>query len=510
MAGLSLGAYLGGRTADKQKNLIATFAFLEIGIALFGIGTFIVIRNISLFYAWVFYKFHLSSFMYNWAQFVLSFVVMLIPTTLMGATFPVVLKIYTQSFERLGKSGGTVYAMNSLGAVCGALAAGFLLIPFLGVRGANLTAALGNFIVGGILLLFSFRTTRALIILVCSLSAILLLVQVSLSGPEWPFSIYLAKRYNSYEDFKESRERYKLLFESEDVSGKVQVFADKIYPRALYLLNQGKVESAPHLDLDTLLLLAWLPQAYYPEAKTFLNIGLGTGTTVCAALEEKDIVSLDSIEINREVLKVIRTYFYPELFENPRVNHILADARNHLLLSEKKYDIVASEPSYPTDSTVGHLFTLEFFELVKSRLNEKGVFAQWVPMYLLIHPDPDIFYRNTGMIVKTFISVFPQTYIWQIKGDMILVGLKGMEGLESEEVKRMIALKLKESDLYYRWGMELNMHKLLGDIIAGLNIDEDREKFQSILNDPLIQINTDDHPRLEFVVAKSLLYPRRK
>lgn len=505
MAGLALGAYLEGRFADKQKNPVATFAFLEIGIALFGIGTFIVIRNISLFYAWVFYKFHLSSFMYNWAQFVLSFVAMLIPTTLMGATFPVVLKIYSQSFERLGKSGGTVYAMNSLGAVCGALAAGFLLIPLLGVSGANLSAALANFFIGSILLIFSIRFKKAFMILAGGLTLILLLAEVSLSGPKWPFSIYLARRYNSYEQFQKTRQEYSLLFESEDASGKVQVFAIKGSPRDLYLLNQGKVESTPRLDLDTLLLLAWLPQAYCPQAKTYLNIGLGTGTTVRAALEEGGLIYIDSVEINREILKAVKTYFYPELFENPRVNHILADARNYLFLSDKKYDIISSEPSYPTDSTVGNLFTREFFELVKSRLNEKGVFAQWIPVYLLSHPDPDILYRNAGMMVKTFVSVFPQTYVWQVKGDMILVGLKGVNDLNPEDVKGIIAQKLEKSDLPHRWGTELSGERLL----SRFNLEVDREKIQSILNDPLIQINTDDHPRLEFIVARSLLYPIR-
>ena len=505
MAGLSLGGYLGGKLTDRKKNLVSIFAYLEIAIAIFGTLTLIIIRNISAVYAWLFYQFHLSSFMYNWAQFVLSFLVMLIPTTLMGATFPVVLKVHTQSFENLGKGGGNVYSVNSVGAVLGALSAGFLLIPFLGVRGANLTAAVLNFLVGSLILLSSHPARRPLPIFACSLIVFAVLSQVDLHSPNLTFNFYLARQFSSYEDFKKTSQQYNLLFESEDVSGKVQVFAEKVSPEKIFLVNHGKRESGTKGDLLTLLLLAWLPQAYYPEAKTFLNIGLGTGTTVRAALEEENLLSLNSVEINREILKVVKKFFYPELFENEKINHILADARNYLSLSQKKYDIISSQPSYPTDGTVSHLFTREFFELVKSHLNDKGVFCQWIPAYLLAHPDPLIFSQTAKMMLKTFLSVFPQTYSWSTpKGDVFLIGLKEIKEINPEEIKERIVRKLGKAVFIKRWA---SYSELLSQFNLQFNFDTGGERIKTTLKDRLVPLNTDDQPRLEFTVVRNLGYP---
>lgn len=506
MAGLSVGGYFGGKFADKQKNLVQTFGYLEIGIALFGILTLLIIKNISAFYAWIFYQFHLSSFMYNWAQFVLSFAVMLIPTTLMGATFPVALKIYTQSMETLGKGGGGVYSVNSIGAVCGALSAGFLLIPLLGVRGANLTAAAINFLIGGGLLLFSQPIRRSLPILVGSIVVLTVTLRIGSPGTGLAFNFYLARQFASYEDFRKTTQNYNLLFESEDASGKVQVFAEKDCPEKVFLVSHGKREGGTKGDLLIFLLSAWLPEAYYPEAKTFLNIGLGTGTTLRAALEEENLVSLDAVEINPQILKVVKTFFYPELFENQKVNHILADARNYLLLSQKKYDLISSQPSYPTEGTVAHLFTREFFELVKSRLNEQGVFAQWIPAYLLVHPDPLVFSREARIMLKTFVSVFPQAHSWSIGGDVFLIGLKGLENVNPEEIRERIALKLRKNTFYQRWGKELTT-ELLYRFDSRFRFDADTERIERVLKGVLVPLNTDDQPRLEFIVARNLRYP---
>jgi predicted MFS family arabinose efflux permease len=78
MAGLTLGGYLGGLWSDRTRNPAQSFGFLEAGIALFGLITFVVIKNLSPVYAWIFYTFHLSFSSFSIAQFVLSFMVMLI------------------------------------------------------------------------------------------------------------------------------------------------------------------------------------------------------------------------------------------------------------------------------------------------------------------------------------------------------------------------------------------------------------------------------------------------
>lgn len=179
MAGLTLGGWLGGLLSDRVKNHFLTFGLLEAGIAVFGLITFIIISSLHPVYAWIFYTFHLSFSSFSIAQFVLSFVVMLIPTTLMGATFPVVLKARAKSLGGLGREAGDAYSINNLGAIIGSVMAGFVLIPFLGVSKANAVAAAVNMVTALIIIYLSSRSfkmagTGVLFAMVffCSLSCI--------------------------------------------------------------------------------------------------------------------------------------------------------------------------------------------------------------------------------------------------------------------------------------------------------------------------------------------------
>jgi predicted membrane-bound spermidine synthase len=157
MTGLAFGGYLGGLWADRTRNPAQSFALLEAGIALFGLMTFIVIKNLSPVYAWVFYAFNFSFSSLSFTEFFLSFVVMLVPTTLMGATFPLVLKARAKSLEELGRETGDVYSINNLGAVIGSFCAGFFLIPVLGLYSANLVAIILNLVVAFIFMIYFSR-----------------------------------------------------------------------------------------------------------------------------------------------------------------------------------------------------------------------------------------------------------------------------------------------------------------------------------------------------------------
>lgn len=155
MAGLTLGGYMGGLWADRAKNPVFIFGVIEAGIAIFGIITFVAIKNLSPIYIWVFYNFHLSYSSFSIAQFILSFGVMLIPTTLMGVTFPMVLRARVKKLDELGREAGDVYFINNLGAVLGSFMAGFILIPILGATVANIVAVCLNILAALLILCFS-------------------------------------------------------------------------------------------------------------------------------------------------------------------------------------------------------------------------------------------------------------------------------------------------------------------------------------------------------------------
>lgn len=416
---------------------------------------------------------------------------MLIPTTLMGATFPMVLKARAKDPDKIGRESGNVYSVNNLGAIAGSVAAGFFLIPLVGIKAANLTAAILNFIVAiGVIYLsgMSFKIWALRITIVMILvSAIAFFIRY----PAAVFRFYVANRYPSYSAFEMSKINKSLIFEKDGVQGLVQVFRDEVN-NIFLLINDGKIEGTvaragtriearTERDWVNQLLLAYLPLEANPGMKSFLNIGLGTGTTLRAAISDPALARIDCVEINPVVLEAVERYFYPELFVDPRVGFIAADARNYLMLVDNKYDVISSEPSYPVSQGIGNLFSLEFFDIVKSRLSGRGVFAQWLPGYLLSNDDKMV-------MIKTFGVVFPFTYVWEVMGggDIILLG-SDAPIRSSEELPERIERREKAQGIRQNYRLWL-----------------DPEDVRRIVKQggPL---NTDDRPLLEFAAARNML-----
>ncbi len=154
-AGFALGSFILSKYADRLKNPLYAFALLEIGIGIYGLVIIWLFNILPVPYLWAWNNFDLSFGIFNFLQFALAFLVLLIPTTLMGATWPVVNKAYIKHVEGVGKGTGTLYSVNSLGAIFGSLSAGFILIPLLGIKGSSMFAAVLNLIVGTLIYFMS-------------------------------------------------------------------------------------------------------------------------------------------------------------------------------------------------------------------------------------------------------------------------------------------------------------------------------------------------------------------
>jgi spermidine synthase len=309
--------------------------------------------------------------------------------------------------------------------------------------------------------------------------------------PSYIYNYYKANRFPSYVFFQEINEGKELLFEKEGVQGIVQVFKEK-RSNSLLLVNGGKtegvatrvgvqIEGGMTRDWTTQLLTAYLPLEANPGARSFLNIGLGSGTTLRAAMSEAGLREIDCVEINPVIMEAVKGYFYPELFEDRRTEFIVADARNYLFLVPKRYDIIASEPSYPVDQGMSNLFSVEFARLARARLTEKGVFAQWLPGYLLSENDNKV-------MIRTFGSVFPYTYVWHVlsTNDIILLG-SNRALTPPEAVYERIDAREKAKGLWRNYRLWLTPEDVRRMVEKGG------------------VVNTDDRPVLEFVAARNML-----
>ncbi len=157
MAGLALGSYFFGKKADKIKRPLRLYGFLEIGIALFAFIFPIILEVITSIYTAIHHHFHTTWYLMNLLKFLLCFIVLLIPATLMGGTLPVAVRYVVKSLKQVGNRVGTLYGINTLGAVVGCIAAGFFLIASQGAQKTGYIAAGINLAIGLIILLLDSK-----------------------------------------------------------------------------------------------------------------------------------------------------------------------------------------------------------------------------------------------------------------------------------------------------------------------------------------------------------------
>ncbi len=479
MAGLALGAWLGGRLADRSRNPLLLFGACELGIGLLGILSLPLIWLLPRLYLGLYRSFHLYPALFFALQIALCALVMLLPTTLMGATFPLVSRAITGRLEELGRKVGSAYSFNTVGAVAGSLAAGFLLVPTLGMRGAVLAAGLLNLGVGLVIVVRS-RAGR------WGLTAVAIVLYLPAATWAWEaqrvptlFNFYSAYRF--LEDpvpyagiVARDRATLQSLFEGDYAEGPLHAYRT----RAGHLLLQvgGKIEGTAEPDLANTLLLSYLPVAAHGSPRSMLVIGLGAGVTLAAAREHVERVDL--VEIHPGVLEAVWRFGAPGLLAGVEVAR--NDARNHLLTADRRWDVISSAPSYPTDPVVGNLFTREFFELAAARLEPGGVYCHWLPYHMLTNDD-------VTLMVRTFASVFPHAMLWKVPDglDLILIGSQRPFGSGPEAIRaRVTALNAGG------WPLRYVLSRSPEEIAEIAAVDG--------------PVNTDDHPILEFRVARNL------
>lgn len=148
MAGLALGSYFFGRIIDVYKDKVRFFSYLEIAIGVYGIAMIAILKIIPHFYLFLYDLFSWNRQIFVLSQFILAFISLIIPTTLMGGTFPVISKIYNSEIKKIGNDIGIVYGADTIGAAIGIIAGGFVLLPLWGLSRTAITAALMNIFLG--------------------------------------------------------------------------------------------------------------------------------------------------------------------------------------------------------------------------------------------------------------------------------------------------------------------------------------------------------------------------
>jgi len=161
MGGLALGSYYFGRRSETVARPLRLYGLLEIGIGAYGLAVPLIFATLPLVYHSLLGRLQLPFFSLSIVRFVFATLVLIVPTALMGATLPVLASFYSRDAARIGFRVGSLYALNTFGAVLGAGATGFVLIPTLGMNTTTATAASINILLGLVALGISRKAEAA-------------------------------------------------------------------------------------------------------------------------------------------------------------------------------------------------------------------------------------------------------------------------------------------------------------------------------------------------------------
>ncbi len=344
---------------------------------------------------------------------------LLLPMTIaFGTAFPFAVALATGSDDAVTESLGRIYAVNTVGAITGALLAGFVLVPAIGL---HLTIRIVALVVGLTavgLLVFAGPARGRLVAFV--LAAVVLAAGFAL--PQWDplllssgaYKYAAALRGPSLETALAAGE---LLSYREGATGTVAV---RRLAGTVSLAIDGKVDASNAGDMLTQRLLAHVPLLLHPAPKRVAILGLGSGVTLGSALTHP-LEAATVLEISPEVVDASRFFELENhrALADPRTRLIVGDGRTHLMLGREQYDVIVSEPSNPWMAGIASLFTREFFEGAKARLAPGGMLCQWAHTY-------DISRDDLRSIVATFLTAFPEGTMWLIgDADVLLVGSTG-------------------------------------------------------------------------------------
>src|SRR5205085_10935547 len=135
-------------------------------------------------------------------------------------------------------------------------------------------------------------------------------------------------------------------------------------------------------------------------------IGLGVGGTV-SGLAAHRLQKVYGAELESKVIEANPLFgaFNDDVLKNPKFQVVVADGRNFLSLSDRKYDIIVSDPNEVFMTGAGNLYSRDFFETAKRHLTPDGILVQWVPLY-------QIGDREFRSLLKTFNAMFPHSTTW--------------------------------------------------------------------------------------------------
>ncbi len=485
LLGLGLGGALVGLLHRRRPaaDYWRIYGYLEAGVGVSALATVLLFfsarRGYGSFAARVLGEFGVSA------------LIMLVPTTLMGAAFPIACDLYARGVRQTGRSVGRIYLVNTAGAIAGALATGFVLVRAIGTQGAMALASALMVAMASVVLLYApgRRTARTLAPVGAAWACVLGLWLLTPAD-------FLRDYFLKNQSVALSREgrAVSLLDFAEGVEGVVVVCDVEGGDRTI-ATGSTDVAGTIFTLRNTQKLQAHVPMLLHPEPREVLQVGFGSGETAHLFTRyEPD--RFDCVEISRAVIEMADAHFRSingGVVEHPLFNAIVMDGAAYLKYTSRKYDVIANDSIYPDLAGNSALYTLEYFRNGRRHLKPGGIMTSWLPLEMPL--------RDFKTLLKTFHEVFPHVYVWSALSHRNKHALV----IGSERPLRLDAARVLE-----------RFDRFARDDLAGIYLDDpaaflgchlaSMDGMEPDLRD--VPLNTEDLPILQFSGSRPEVYQR--
>lgn len=456
LLGLALGAGLVAtafRRAPRERLVILAFS----------VGGLLLPASLLAFYGLTGFRYFdggetFTSYMAG--AFGLVALVVLPPVTVLGMALPLAIA----GSGSCARTAGRLVSINTSASILGALAAGFLLPERFGLWGtfgffSLLFAATGTFLLAGTRLYLAGSVVILTLVVAC-------------------FAItHTRERASAMSDREEVVRRWESPYGWVDVVRDNRTDAMKLRQNLHY--RHGSTANATREYRQ-----GRLPLLLHPHPSDVAFLGLGTGMTAAPVARDDRVRSATLVELIPEVIEAARLFSGPNLgvLDDPKVDVRVADARRFVAGAGPKFDVIVSDLFVPWESRSGYLYTVDFYRAVRGRLKPQGLFCQWLALYQLGPAEFEI-------IADSFAAAFPHATLWwgQMDARFPMVAIVGAETPLDARAESLEARLAAAGVMPGGFDPDLSQPDDLPALFVG--------RWPPRLEK---QVNTDEHPRLEF------------
>jgi spermidine synthase len=455
------------------------------------------------------------------------------PAIFWGASFPLALAAVASYGQDPGRLVGSVYASNTIGAIIGSLAFSLIGIPVLGTAISQKLLVVISAVAAILMFSYSLSTlkstaassTKKIISRInirfagvtAGIVFLVVLVISNITTVPW-FAVAYGRYMSNYSNLqalsKTAPEQPDVtitpIYVGEGLNGSVAVTQLSTGVRQFHSIGKVQASTDPR-DMRLQRMLGHITSLLTEKPESVLVVGCGAGITAGTFVTNPEVKNIVICDIESMVPKVIAPMFSKENYgiadgiekENPHivngkeVRFEYDDGRHYISTSNKKFDIISSDPIDPWGKGAAALYTVEYFTICKAHLKPGGAMSLWIPLY-------ESSTESVKSMISTFFKVFPNGIIWSndndgIGYDMVLFGQAEPTHIDIEKLEEkfydedytMVRQSLADVGFFY-------LEDLLGTYAGRAG---DLQEWMAGA-----QINTDRNMRLAYLSGMSINY----